>query len=140
MTTQLIYASIATRDFDDKELSALLATCVRNNAQLDITGLLLYSQGTFLQVLEGPDAAVDDIMARVTADPRHHQVDTLLRSDIKTRDFSQWHMGFRRVGKSDALALPRYAPFFENGFDVRQIGARPDASLEIMKALLEVAA
>ena len=49
----LIYASVATHDYAENELDTILETAVRNNARLEVTGLLLYSNRRFLQVLEG---------------------------------------------------------------------------------------
>lgn len=135
MTIQVVYASLADHDFSDDELAALLHGAVRNNARMNLTGLLLYANGSFLQVLEGDEATVDALMERIRADPRHHSIEYLLRSTIRYREFSQWHMGFKRVQADDAVACPQYAAFFEDGFDPAVIGARPGASLDILKAL-----
>ena len=92
-----------------------------------------------MQVLEGAPEVVDELMRRIKVDARHRDVNVLLRNARKTRDFSQWSMGFRRMDKRDAKALPGYAPFFEDGFDPSKIGAEADFALEIMKALSDMA-
>jgi hypothetical protein len=135
MIVQVIYTSAAVHDLDDAELARILDVSVRNNARLGITGLLLYSARTFIQVLEGEQAVLDALLARIRTDPRHRNVDVLVRNEIREREFSQWHMGFRRLGRVDADALPQYAAFFENGFVAGDIGSQPGMGLEILRAL-----
>lgn len=139
MLVQFIYTSSAVKPFSDKELGLLLESAARFNRIHDITGLLLYASGTFMQVLEGESAVLDELMRKIKADTRHRDVNVLVRNTRKTRDFSQWSMGFRRMDKRDAKALPGYAPFFEDGFDPSKIGAEADFALEIMKALSDMA-
>ncbi len=139
MLVQFIYTSAAVKQFSDKELGLLLEGAATFNKIHDITGLLLYAGGTFMQVLEGAPEVVDELMRRIRADARHRDVNVLVRNLRKSRDFSQWHMGFRRMDKRDAKALPGYAPFFEDGFDPSKIGAEADFALEIMKALSDMA-
>lgn len=139
MLVQFIYTSTAVKQFSDKELGLLLEGAAKFNKIHDITGLLLYADGTFMQVLEGAPEVVDGLMRRIRADARHRDVNVLVRNMRKSRDFSQWHMGFRRMDKRDAKALPGYATFFEDGFDPSRIGAEADFALEIMKALSDMA-
>jgi len=67
----LVYVSSATLPFSGEDLRALLATCRENNAELGVTGMLLYKDGNFMQVLEGDEQAVRGLYARIAADPRH---------------------------------------------------------------------
>ena len=67
---QLIYASAAVKPFTPQELTVLLAKARKKNSSMDISGMLLYHAGSFLQVLEGPDDAV--ATAAQHARPRHH--------------------------------------------------------------------
>lgn len=140
MIVQFIYTSTAAQMFGDKELQQLLAISVAANQKHGITGLLLYAGGTFMQVIEGEPEAADTLMRKIKADPRHRNLNILVRNQRAARDFSQWHMGFRRLGSRHAKALPGYAPFFEDGFDPSKIGAEADFALEIMHALSEMAA
>ena len=135
MLIQLIYTSTAHRDLSHEELIEILESSVRNNQQRNITGLLLYNKGTFLQMLEGAASHVDEIFERIKRDSRHRNIEALLRTSTRKREFSNWHMGFRAMRKSDAAALPNYAPFFEDGFDSTLLTASPQESLSIMKAI-----
>lgn len=94
---QLIYSSRETVAFDQSMLDALLAKARRNNAQLDITGLLLYDAGDFLQILEGPGDAVADLYALIERDERHRDARIVHQQAIADREFGDWGMAFARA-------------------------------------------
>jgi hypothetical protein len=89
-----IYASAATRPFTTPELTALLQVARDRNKRLDVTGMLLYVQGSFFQVLEGQAATVDALLKLIEADPRHNQLTVIIREPITHRSFKEWTMGF----------------------------------------------
>ena len=135
---QIIYVSTAVdADLDEAELARILESAVRHNTPDGVTGMLLYSGGSFMQVLEGEQAKVRETYARVALDRRHRDVITIDERPVPARDFSQWRMGFRALSSSDAATQPGYAPFFAHGFDAAQIGAKPGAALEILKAFAD---
>lgn len=104
---QLIYLTAAVRLMQDDELMALLRQSRTNNEAAGLTGILLYSGGNFLQVLEGEGAAVDALMARIERDPRHRNLIVLMRRPITERMFPTWSMGFRRLdGIPDEALAP----------------------------------
>lgn len=131
--SQLIYVSTAYQEFGDQVLERILDSSIRNNRQAGVTGMLLYSKGSFMQVLEGAPEAVDETFARIELDPRHHGVFVLSKEAVERRDFAGWSMGFRRVTEHDPARHPAFAPFFSNGFDVAQLGIHPGAALELLK-------
>lgn len=100
---QLVYASAAAVPFDTSQLEVLLSRARRHNSRRDVTGMLLYHEGSFFQVLEGPEAAVRRIFDRVSADPRHKEVMLVWQGDVETRQFGNWSMGFVN-SKSDEIA------------------------------------
>lgn len=91
---QLVYASAAAMTFNTSQLEVLLAKARRNNFRSDVTGMLLYHEGSFFQVLKGPEAAVRKIFDRVSADPRHKEVMLVWQGNVATRQFGDWSMGF----------------------------------------------
>jgi hypothetical protein len=132
--TQLIYVSSAARNLDEGDIHRILESSVRHNAANDITGMLLFASGNFLQVLEGEEFAVEETMSRIQLDPRHHGVIVVSNDTVPGRDFGAWSMGFRGVGATDAKTWPGYAPYFESGFNASVIGAKPGLALELLKA------
>jgi hypothetical protein len=137
MLVELIYSSTAVRDFSDEELANILQKAAQNNHRCNVTGLLLYSKGTFMQAIEGESDTIDALFEVIKSDSRHRNITEHVRTQIHEREFSQWHMGYRAISKKDALALPNYAPFFEDGFDAGMLAAKPGACLEILQAIAE---
>ncbi|MBS1140660.1 MAG: hypothetical protein H6R13_2113 [Proteobacteria bacterium] len=132
---QIVYTSKATANVDDAQLDNILKSAVRNNAARNITGMLLYAKGSFLQVLEGEVSVIEALLKQLEADTRHRDVEIIVRTSIKGHEFKNWSMGYRRLHDSDAKALLNYAPFFEDGFDASKFCEQPGLSLDILKAL-----
>ncbi|MFM8912469.1 MAG: BLUF domain-containing protein [Flammeovirgaceae bacterium] len=97
----LIYTSYAIDPFDETRLIELLKVARENNRLLNITGMLLYVNGKFMQVLEGNRQTVKDLYTHITNDPRHKRVTTLLEGDSATRMFDRWSMGFKKLSDDD---------------------------------------
>jgi len=83
----------------------LRITRERNHAD-DLTGMLLYAGGHFIQSLEGSEDAIDQTFARIERDPRHRNIYIALREPIESRIFPDWSMGFEWLEPEDALSLP----------------------------------
>jgi hypothetical protein len=113
----LVYVSSAVNLFSDDELYELLKVSRRNNAQCEVTGMLLYVDGNFIQLLEGEKSNVLQIYGRVANDPRHRGVITLLQGDIEKRDFEEWSMGFHKIAKEAGAWLPGYNDFLSQKSD-----------------------
>ena len=109
--TSLVYVSSAVELFSQAELRALLDTSRRNNSRSGITGMLLYKDGNFLQVLEGPATAIRDVHVRINRDPRHTGLITLMERPITERQFADWSMGFRNLADPGLRAAPGYSEF-----------------------------
>jgi hypothetical protein len=94
---QVLYHSCAPQPPSEADLQALLAQAEDYNARHQITGLLLYSAGRYVQVLEGAQADVQALYARIRRDPRHEQVVTVSEGPGPQRHFAGWSMGFGHV-------------------------------------------
>ena len=129
---QLIYVSSSTQDLSESELDRILATSVRNNSAQGITGILLYSQGNFMQILEGEEDDVQATFDRVCQDTRHDNIFMLSREPRAQRQFGNWKMGFHRLTPADATAHPEYAHLFANGFDPEQLSAEWERALQMI--------
>ena len=98
---RLLYISTARQPLSDHDLDGILRTSRRNNAAVEVTGLLIVGGRRFLQALEGPDDAVLATFARIRRDPRHFAIAELMRGPIEERAFGRWSMGTRRGGDAD---------------------------------------
>ncbi|CAO1635359.1 unnamed protein product [Parajaminaea phylloscopi] len=93
---QLVYTSSSrNRYLTPDVLQSILVKSRSRNASNDITGLLLYRDGSFAQFLEGPRDAVCATFHRIEADERHRGVIVVLQREIERRDFDSWRMAFR---------------------------------------------
>ena len=103
----LIYQSQWMEPMDATSLDALLQQCRTYNQQHDITGVLLHTpEGRFLQVLEGPRAAVRHLYYHgILSDMRHHHCQVLGEGSWPQRSFATWAMGFRPALPADLRTL-----------------------------------
>lgn len=98
---RIIYCSQASYDFAPDELVALLDASRRNNEAAGLSGMLLYSNQSFLQLLEGDPKALAVTYARILNDDRHTQLRLLLEADVPAAVFPDWTMGFEHVDDED---------------------------------------
>ena len=107
-----IYASAATRPFETAELTALLQEARKHNDAAGLTGMLLYTEGSFFQVLEGVPEAVEALYARIELDQRHDQVTKIVAEAIPGRSFADWTMGFSQVSREELALISGTNDFF----------------------------
>ena len=121
----IIYASSAVRLLDRKELVDLLEYSREKNVKYDITGMLLYRGGNFIQVIEGEDEEVLQLYNNIKADPRHKDVTLLSKDPIAKRQFPDWRMGFRNIDQMSAKELEGFSSFLENDFSPAYFKDKP---------------
>ena len=110
---QLAYASAAVATFDDESLEALLKLARTNNAARRISGLLLYHQGSFFQILEGEEAQIEALFEHIQKDPRHCNSTVVLRRDIDERNFGDWSMGFHKPAKGCSVPVEGFVDLMQ---------------------------
>jgi len=98
---QVSYISSVTEPMSTQDLLTLLQECRENNAGNGVTGMLLYGNATFLQVLEGEEKVIDDLVEKIRKDQRHTNLQILHRRPIQRRQYSDWSMGFKRVSDKE---------------------------------------
>jgi hypothetical protein len=90
---QIVYESEATARFREEDLVDIIESARTSNPALEVTGLLIYHDRRFVQVIEGPEDRVTRLYEHIEADPRHTDVWRLARLEIEERVFSRWSMG-----------------------------------------------
>lgn len=93
----VVYVSTSRTLLSEDDIRDLLLEARIKNAARDVTGLLLYWDGNFLQYVEGPRGAIEDLMSRIRRDARHRDVTVLSEEEIAARAFPDWRMGFHRA-------------------------------------------
>jgi len=94
MPFQLIYSSAATERMPKSKLYKILLGARSRNESLDVTGLLLFVNGVFLQILEGERDVVSALMKKISSDPRHSSVKVIQETDVEKRTFPSWRMAY----------------------------------------------
>lgn len=102
----ITYLSAAFAALTPRELAHIVEQSRCRNAAKDITGVLVYSAGTFVQTLEGPTAAVTELYDDIVGDVRHTEVIEVWRETIMRRTFSTWSMAFKELTEAEAAAVP----------------------------------
>lgn len=116
----LAYTSIANHHMTHEELLTLLAQSRKNNLPTEITGMLLYMEGCFFQVIEGQADQLEMLFEKISKDPRHHDIMKLIFEPIEARCFNNWTMGFQHITREELSSITGLTDFLDrekNGFD-----------------------
>lgn len=106
----IIYLSWAVAPFTTAQLQRLLTRARQRNTELAITGILLYGNEQFMQVLEGEEEVVQELYAQIRKDPRHHNILTFANKAVAQRAFPEWAMAFPSVSAQQFAAVTGYLP------------------------------
>ena len=87
-------------------MNALLEKARAKNLENEITGVLIYVQGSFIQLLEGEEPALSETFSRIRADTRHTGLMNLSDRIVEERSFPDLQMGFRLVSEKDLSENP----------------------------------
>ena len=109
MLVRLMYASRAVPGVDQEELLAILKKSKVNNHKSGVTGALCFSEGIFIQVIEGGRDAVNKLYNLIATDPRHGDVVLLNYDEIEERRFSGWSMGQVNMQRMNPALLLKYS-------------------------------
>ncbi|MCW2275538.1 blue light sensor protein [Rhodoblastus acidophilus] len=132
---RLVYHSssriVGADDDVDEALRDILAAARRNNPRMGVTGALMFTADSFVQVIEGPRAAVERLFQTIRSDTRHDGATLLSFGPVAERAFPHWSMAF--VG---GPALQRRFETFarDSGYDPARISA--DASLDFLQKMV----
>ncbi|CAN5241557.1 hypothetical protein BH23BAC2_BH23BAC2_27200 [soil metagenome] len=83
MRYAICYVSTVAKEVNEEEIDTLLENSANNNNNHDVRGILLYSEGNFLQVMEGDKKYVLDLYGKIERDPRHHNIIQVLGKEIE---------------------------------------------------------
>ena len=110
----LVYTSVSSQKMSDDDLKKILEKSREKNQRSDVTGMLLYLDPYFIQLLEGEKETVDAIFNAINHDPRHHKVSIIYRQPLNKRYFSNWSMGFNKIRNKDVQNIDGFCDFLEH--------------------------
>lgn len=111
---RLLYASRMAKTCSPADLQSILEVSRKNNAEMGVTGALLYSVRGFLQCMEGAPEPVNELYRRIVRDPRNEGVTLLSYGKTAQRYFPKWSMAYMRADEIDKALMARHgvqAPF-----------------------------
>jgi hypothetical protein len=126
------YCSAATHRFHRDDVLDLLQVARTNNARLGISGILLYIDESFFQVLEGEQSVIESLYEKIERDPRHTEVTKLIQKPTHSRTFGEWSMGFAPLSREELAKLPGMNDFFKGGSTLDAL--RPGLARNLLEA------
>ncbi|MEO5977941.1 MAG: BLUF domain-containing protein [Chryseolinea sp.] len=97
----LIYLSASSTLYSKEDIIDILKKSRSNNLALKVTGLLLYHEGSIIQILEGEEEVVRALYDKIRLDSRHKSMIKMLDKSISDRSFADWSMGFKQISDDD---------------------------------------
>ncbi len=128
----LIYVSTATEDFSQAMLSELLQVARKNNRALNVTGMLLFHENSFFQILEGEKSNVERLYTTISHDKRHNDVIQIISETIPARSFPDWSMGLSVITSKDLDTIVGFNDFFAAGECFKNLN--PGRAKKLLKA------
>jgi hypothetical protein len=111
----LTYTSLARLDLRDDELNDIHQTARHLNALDGITGLLLFDGSRFLQIVEGSESAIDNLVERLRMDHRHSAFEVRDERFVDRRSFADWSMELLRVSAGYKVAREEVGTILPKG-------------------------
>lgn len=96
----LAYTSLASLDLASDDLEAIHQTALKLNALDGLSGILVFNGTRFLQIVEGAEVAIDQLVDRLRRDRRHSALEIRAESKIESRSFPSWSMELVKVSSS----------------------------------------
>lgn len=117
MLERLLYRSKATNTLGSLHLFNMLTQARTRNAQLDITGHLLYTEEVFVLCIEGPSASISSLWESLQRDERHYDIELLARSPVNERRFKEWSMAFSSYPSLNRFNMEGFFPVKRDGMN-----------------------
>lgn len=109
----LVYVSLANQEMSDEHLQSMLKKAREKNEKLNITGMLLYRDGFFMQALEGKLEDIENLYQVISQDQRHSGLILIYKKPIKERSFPDWTMGFNKIDDKSLVNIEGYTNFLK---------------------------
>ncbi|WP_109438734.1 MULTISPECIES: BLUF domain-containing protein [Aquimarina] len=96
------YVSTVNPDISNSDISELMDYVSSHNNAINITGILIYSEGNFFQILEGKEELVKMMFERIKKDSRHYNIIKMLDKEIKKTSFTEYHSSFTVISNGSS--------------------------------------
>ena len=133
----IIYMSAATGFMKDDDLLTLLNECQEKNSINDISGILLYKDGSFMQYIEGEQKNIKALYNKICWDKRHRHVIKIQEGNSRERIFEGWTMGFYNMDKTESL--PTFDEFIYDTVDFNDLKKKPSVAYRLLMSFRQTA-
>ena len=99
MWRTISYVSTAHPSLANSDINELFKFVKHYNNDQNITGILMYSDGNFFQVLEGEKEQIQILFEKIKLDSRHYNVIKIFDREITDCSFSKYHSSFKVIGE-----------------------------------------
>ncbi|MBJ6145328.1 BLUF domain-containing protein [Hymenobacter sp. BT559] len=130
----IIYLSWATHPFSNEQLQALLQEARSHNTAIGVTGILVYGNNCFLQVLEGEEATVRELYEYIKQDDRHRDVTAYADKAVTQRAFAGWSMAFEAASPQQFDELVGYLQPANVAFDAARLPLMDIHLLDLLRS------
>lgn len=89
----------------DEQVDAIARQAAARNEAAGVTGLLVFVEGQFIQILEGESDAVEEVFERICCDFQHSNLKLIDLIAVKERLFGAWHMARLCEGQDPGSSL-----------------------------------
>lgn len=122
MLMRVIYFSSQTYTLKPSDLRLLLKQCQSNNKRDNLTGLLIYKDGSFCQTVEGEELPMANLITRLKNDGRHKNILILDYKAMKERRFARWSMAFENFSSKrvNAMNLGDLSAYLHQKFELSE--------------------
>ncbi|WP_143959890.1 BLUF domain-containing protein [Litoribacter populi] len=132
----IVYLSSAATKFTEEELQRILVKSRANNEKNGITGILIYLDGSIIQVLEGEKEKVMRIYKTIGQDSRHRGLIRLKEGDLMERNFPEWSMGYHSISPQEAKELTGFKSATDQDFHSYLYSEDNHPALTVLRAFL----
>ncbi|WP_452599807.1 BLUF domain-containing protein [Pontimicrobium sp. MEBiC01747] len=109
MLKTICYVSSSDIDLNISDLNELFKTTIKNNTHSKISGILIYKNGNFLQIIEGEENQIDKLYTKICLDARHHGTILIIETKICDRVFDNYSTEFPIINNNkQMLKLKHY--------------------------------
>lgn len=122
MIRQILYISFSETQTKE-DIFDILNQSRSNNQTLGLTGMLLYSDGIYCQLIEGESENIDFIIDRIFKDNRHSNISIVSDQHVNHRLFEDWEMAFKSLEDGQQPDIEGWSDYLEN----------PEATLKIFQ-------
>ena len=130
MPFQLTYHSVAKPDISPEDIKEIMKVSAKNNAELDVTGCLIYHNKFFLQILEGEKETVLELFDKIKLDHRNHQITLLSTDESQFRIFKEWAMAFCHID-DDKTLIPEEEKIKKELLVISDTTKKPNFTLKV---------